>query len=332
MRSLPRRQFLQGSLTLAGLSLGSACGALPLPWQPPPKVPRIGYLASGSRDEPNVAAFLLGLRDLGYIEGQNILIEWRFAEGRDELLPQFAAELLALPVELILSSGPGPTVVARKATATLPVVMCFGGDPIALGLITSLPRPGGNVTGLAALSAELAAKRLQLLTEALPAVQQVAVLWETSTGPFGRGALEVAAQALQLRLHHLEIRGPDELRDAFSTAVAGRADALAVMEGSMFSAHRQEIVDEAQQRRLPTATVSRNFAEAGALLTYGARFATIYRRAASYVDKILKGTSPADLPVEQPTEFDFIINLRTAQTLGLVIPPSVLAQATEIIQ
>jgi putative ABC transport system substrate-binding protein len=237
-------------------------------------------------------------------------------------------------VDLILASGPSATLAAKHATSTLPIVMCFGGDPIELEIIASLARPGGNITGLAALTFELGPKRLQLFAEALRGISRVAVLWDASVGPAHRARLDAAAQSLALQLQTLEVRGPEDLDGALETANARRAEALFVAWDpmSMFNAYRHRIADLAASRRLPWTGGSRDFAEVGALLTYGANFPSMYRRAASHVDKILKGTKPADLPVEQPTTFDFVINLRTAQALGLTIPQHVLLQATEVIQ
>ncbi len=329
---LNRRQFLRGSLALASLGLLSGCGMLPSQGQQPAKVPRIGYLGNGFPGGSTEEAFLEGLRDLGYVEAQNIGIEWRFAEGRDERLPELAAELIGLPVDLILAAGPAATLAAKNAPTTLPIVMCFGGDPIGLGLIASLARPGGNVTGLAALTSELGAKRLELFAEALPGVSRVAALWDATAGPAARASLDTAARSLKLQLQPLDVRGPDDFDGAFEAAIIGRAEALFLAETPMFTAYRRRLADLAASSRLPATAAGKEYAEAGALLTYGASFPGMYRRAATYVDKILKGAKPADLPVEQPTRFDFVINLKTARALGLTIPQSVLLQVTEAIE
>jgi putative ABC transport system substrate-binding protein len=279
------------------------------------------------------------MRELGYIDGETISIDYRLAAGKLEQLPQLAAELVGLPLDLILASGPDATLAVKATATTLPVVMCFGGDPIRLGLIASLAHPGGNITGLAALTSDLSAKRLQLLTEALPGVSRVAVLsdptWDAGDGPAGHGSLAVIAPSLKLQLQPLEVRGTADFDGVVAAAMAGRAEALFVADSPMLSANRRRLSEVMATSRLP-ATASggfaREFAQAGALLTYAANFPSMYRRAASHVDKILKGAKPADLPVEQPTTFDLIINLKTAQALGLTMPQTVLTQATDIIQ
>jgi putative ABC transport system substrate-binding protein len=280
------------------------------------------------------AALLEGLRALGYVEGQNIGIDWRFAEGRAEVLPQLVAELISTPVELILASGPSATLAAKQATTTLPIVMCFGGDPVDLGLIASMAHPGGNVTGIAALTSELGPKRLQLFAETLPGISRVAVLWDATAGPSQRARIADAARSLELQLQALEVHGPDELDGALAAASAGRAEGLFVTWDpmSIFNAHRRRIADFAVSGRLPLTGGTRDFAQAGALLTYGANFPSMYRRAASHVDKILKGTKPADLPVEQPTTFEFVVNLTTAKELGITFPNEIMLQVTEVIQ
>jgi putative tryptophan/tyrosine transport system substrate-binding protein len=339
MLSPSRRQFLQRSLTLASFGLVWACGLPSSFGRRSAKVPQIGYLASGVAGGPTEIAFLDGLRELGYVDGQTISVEYRLAEGRVEQLPQLAAELVGLPLALILASGPDATLAAKATATTMPIVMCFGGDPIRLGLVASLAHPGGNITGLAALTSELSAKRLELLTEALPGISRVAVLsdatWDASDGPSGQGSLAVIAPSLKLQLQPLEVRGPADFERAVEAAIAGHAEALFLADSPMISANRRRLTELITTSRLP-ATASggfaRDFAAGGALLTYAANFPSIYRRAASHVDKILKGAKPADLPVEQPTIFDFIINLKTAQTLGLTILQSVLQQATEVIQ
>ncbi|MBA2449953.1 MAG: ABC transporter substrate-binding protein [Chloroflexi bacterium] len=330
--SRARRRLLQGGLVLAGVGLLSGCGGLPLPGQQPARVPRIGYLGSDSPGSPNSEAFRHGLRELGYVETQNLVIEWRFAEGRDERLPALAAELLNLPVELILTAGPSATRVARDASRTLPIVMCFPGDPIGLGLIASLDRPGGNITGLASLTTELHAKRLELFAESLPGVSRVAVLWDANAAQSVRGPLDAAARSLKLLPQPVEVRGPEGLEGAIRSAVAGGAEALFLADSPMFTDHRHRIVELAASSKLPASGAGKAFVEAGALLSYSARVPDMYRRAASGVDKILKGANPADLPVERPPTFDFVINLTTARTLGLTIPESILLQVTEIIE
>jgi putative ABC transport system substrate-binding protein len=300
MRRLSRRHFLRGSLALASPALLSGCGMPPFLGERPAKVPRIGYLASGFAGSPTERAFLDGLRELGYVDGPTIAIDYRFAQGKPELLAPLAAELVGLPVELILASGPDATLAAKAATTTLPIVMCFGGDPIWLGLIANLAHPGGNITGLAALTSELNAKRLELLAAALPGVARVAVLWDANwdgnDGPSRRGPLAVAAASLQLELQPLELQRPADLDGAFEAAIAGRAEALFVADSPTMSANRRRITELVASSRLP-ATASggsaREFAEAGVLLTYAADFPSIYRRAASHVRP---GHQPEDRP------------------------------------
>jgi putative ABC transport system substrate-binding protein len=318
----------------AGTALVAGCGRLPFQAQRPARIPRIGYLGSASAGGASDEAFVEGLRDLGYVEGQTIGIEWRFADGRAERVSQLVAELIDVPVELILASGPSATVAAKNATATLPIVMCFGGEPIELGLIASLARPGGNLTGLAALTSELGAKRLELLAAALPALARVAVLWDATAGRADRARMDVAARALDVQLQALEVHGPEDLEGAFEAALGGRAEAVFVTwdPTSILSASRRRIVDLAAKSRLPVTAGTRDFAEAGALLTYGANFPSMYRRAASHVDKILKGARPADIPVEQPMTFDFVVNTKTARELGITFPNEIMLQVTEVLQ
>jgi putative ABC transport system substrate-binding protein len=330
--SQSRRGFLQGGLALAGLGLLSGCGVVPSIGQQPAKVPRIGYLGADSPGSPTSEAFRNGLGELGYVEGRNLVMEWRFAEGDDERLPSLAAELLALPVDLILSAGPVATRVARDASRTLPIVMCYPGDPIGLGIVASLDRPGGNITGVASLTTELHAKRLEHFAESLPGVSRVAILWDANADRSVRGPIDVAARSLKLQPQFLEVRGPEELEGAIREAVVVGAEALFLADSTMFTEHRRRIADLAASSRLPTSGAGRAFVEAGALVSYSARVPDMYRRAASSVDKILKGAKPADLPVERPPTFDFVINLTTARALGLTIPDSVLLQVTEIIE
>jgi ABC-type uncharacterized transport system substrate-binding protein len=329
--AISRRRFVVGA---AGAGLLAGCGRWPGQASPPARVPRIGYLGGASAGGPTDEAFLEGLRALGYVEGQNLEIDWRFAEGRAEVLPPLVAELISTPVELILASGPSATLAAKQATTTLPIVMCFGGDPVDLGLIASMAHPGGNVTGIAALTSELGPKRLQLFAETLPGISRVAVLWDATAGASQRTRIADAAQSLALHLQALEVHGPDELDGALAAARAGHAEGLFVTWDpmSIFNAYRRRIADFAVSGRLPLTGGTKDFAQAGALLTYGAHFPSMYRRAASHVDKILKGAKPADLPVEQPTTFEFVVNLTTAQALGITFPHEIMLQVTEVIE
>jgi putative ABC transport system substrate-binding protein len=306
------------------------------------KIARIGYLSPNLATSPHLReAFRQGLRDLGYVEGRNLVIEYRDAEGKVERLPALAAELVALKVDVIVTEG-GSTVAslgAKQATRTLPIVFASAADPVGSGLVTSLARPGGNVTGLASLNAELVGKRLELLTQAVPGVGQVAVLWlpggalgERTEKEMLTGA-EVAARGLGVRLQFVEAtRDPADFDRAFSGMTRTRAGALTLLPSNLFRREQRRLVDLAARHRLPTVYFAREFVDAGGLMSYAAPLTDSSRRAATYVDKILKGVKPADLPIEQPTKFELVINLKTAKALGLTIPPSVLARADQIIQ
>ena len=335
MHRSSRRQFLRSSLALAGLGLLSGCQPPRLPWQVE-NVPRVGFLAVGSRAgrAQLIEAFLQGLRDLGYVEGRNYTIEYRFSDGNDERLPELATELVALGVDVILASGTLAVVAAKQATSTIPIVMGASADPVATGLVDSLARPGGNVTGMGILSPQTAGKRLEVLKEALPGLSQVAVLLnETSPAHVVlEQALEEAAGVLEIVVHGLRVRSAQDLDGALDTARAADDQAVYPASDPLFLNARVQLAELALRRRLPLMGDFREQVEAGGLLTYGPVFATMYRRAAAHVDKILKGTKPADIPVEQPTRFDFVINLKTARALGLTIPQELLIQATEVIQ
>ena len=280
-------------------------------------------------------AFRQGLRDLGYVEGQNIAIEYRWAEGRFERLPDLAAELVRLKVDVIVSVVTQASLAAKNATRTIPIVMVAAGDPLGSGLVASLARPGGNVTGPSSMLAELAGKELELLKETVPNVSRVAVLWNPANAVWQAQMLratEVAARALGLQLQLLEARGPDELEGAFAAMTRERASALLVQVDVIFALHARRIADLAAKRRLPAMYGSREHVEAGGLISYAPNVPDVFRRAATYVDKILKGAKPADLPVEQPTKFELVINLKTAKALGLTIPQAVLIRADEVIR
>jgi putative tryptophan/tyrosine transport system substrate-binding protein len=327
-----RRAFLTGSAALLAAPVAAEA-------QEATKIPRIGWLANNPPAAPHLLeAFRQGLRELGYVEGHNVVIEYRSSDGNPERLPALAAELVALKVDVIVSGTVLAVLSAKQATRTIPIVFTVAADPIASGLVTSLARPGGNVTGLSILAPELIGKRLELLTEAAPAISPVAVLWE----PSGLGErtdkdllkrAEVAGQALGVRLQFVEARGPADFDRAFSDMTRARAGALTVLPSSgMFFNERRRLVDLAAKNRLPAVYPWREGADAGGLMAYGPSIADLYRRAATYVDKILKGAKPGDLPVEQPTKFELVINLKTAKALGLTIPQSVLAHADEVIQ
>ncbi len=300
-----------------------------------PRVPRIGFLSPSSAASPTLEAFRQGLRELGYLEGQSIAIESRWAEGRYERLPDLATELVRLNVDIILATNTAATLAAKRATTTIPIVVgAAGADPVKDGLVASLARPGGNVTGLSLLARELNGKRLQLLKEAIPGLSRVAVLWNPNnvTSAPSLKDTEAAARSLALRLQPLEVRGPNELDGAFQAATMGRARALLAVPDPMFLVHRTRIADLALKTRLPMMAAETGFAHAGGLMVYGPNIPDNFRRAATYVDKILKGAKPADLPVEQPTRFEFVINLKTAKALGLTFPPSIMVRADQVIQ
>ena len=319
-------------------TLGSAA-ALPLVAraQQAVKVPRIGWLSPGSAtsDENFLMSFREGLHQLGWVAGRNIVIEPRWAEGQFERLPDLALELIRLKVDVIVASVTQASLAAKRATGTIPIVMVGVGDPLGSGLVDNLARPGGNVTGPSSMLAEVSRKQLALLKETIPRASQVAVLWNPANPVWQAAALretETAARAMGLRLQLLEARGPDEFDGAFAAMTAGRADALFVPADIIFVRHTQRIAELAAMRRVPAMYGFREHVEAGGLMSYAASFAVMFRRAATFVDKILKGAKPSDLPVEQPTKFELVINLKTAKTLGITIPQSVLQLADEVIQ
>jgi putative ABC transport system substrate-binding protein len=302
------------------------------------KVPRIGFLrlTSASDRPPLLDAFRQGLRELGWVEGQNLVIDYRYAEGRVDRLRDLAAEMVRLKVDLIIVSGgtQGATAV-KNATETIPIVMIAVRDPVGTGLIASLARPGGNVTGVAGSAGlEIVAKQLELLTETVPKMRRVAIL-SNPANPYHQLAIRevnVAARSLGVQLQLLEARGPNDFDGAFAAMARERVEALVVVSDAMFNSHRTRLADLAARIRLPAAYGIRESVEAGGLMSYGPSFLDFYRRAATYVDKILRGAKPADLPVEQPTRFELVINLKTARTLGLTIPQSVLRRADNIIE
>jgi putative ABC transport system substrate-binding protein len=304
--------------------------------QQPGKVPRVGFLGPRNRaDGPFVGAFLQGMRELGWVEGQNIAIEYRFAEGRLDRLPDLAAELVRLKVDVILATSTPPALAAKNATSTIPIVMGTSADPVGSGLVASLARPGGNVTGLSfSVGLEVVGKELELLNETVPNARRVAVL-SNPANPGNVRALETVktrARALGVQLQILEARGPDEFEAAFAAMARERAQALLVVPDAVFGFHRAPLQALAAKSRLPTMYGLREHAEAGGLMSYAVDLRDSMRRSATYVDKILKGAKPADLPIEQPTQFELVINLKTAKALGLTIPPSVLVRADQVIE
>jgi putative ABC transport system substrate-binding protein len=301
--------------------------------QQPAKVPRIGYLTATSLVTVRTEAFRDGLRELGYVEGKNIVIEWRSAEGNSDRERALAAELVRLKVDIIVSGGSSSTRLVKEATSTIPIVMAQVGDPVGSGFVASLARPGGNITGLSTQAPELGGKRLELLKEIVPKLSRVAVLGDRNSPGYDpqKREIEVAAPALGLKLQIVE-SGPKDLESAFSTITKERAGALIVLQGPLTSSYRKQIVELAVKSRLLTTYPESEFVEIGGLMSYGTSVADLYRRATVYVDKILKGAKAAELPVEQPKKFEFIINLKAAKQIGLTIPPNVLVRADKVIK
>jgi len=324
---MKRRAFMG---TLAG---GLLAAPLAAEAQEARKVARIGVLNSGSPPAPFVESFKQGLRELGYVEGRNISIEYRWAEGRDERLPGLAADLVRLRVDVIVASSQA-AVAAKQATTAIPIVMPIITDPVRLGLVASLARPAGNATGFATQNDELPGKWMELVKETLPKVSRVAVLFQpTYDGGVQLKASEAAARSLGVRLQALKVERPDDFVTAFAEVQKNRAEALIVSSSGLFYVHRTRLVEFAAKHRVPTIYHQSEFVVgSGGLMSYGPDFHDLFRRSATYVDKILKGAKPGDLPVQQPTKFELVINLKTAKALGLTIPQSLLARADEIIQ
>ncbi len=329
---MQRRKFI--------MALGGAAAGWPLAvraQQPAGRVYRVGYLAFASREQQIhlSKAFEEGLRSLGYRVGENVVIEYRFANGHLERLPTLAADLVRLAVDVIVSGTPSNTVAAMKATTTIPIVMTNSSDPVSAGLVASLARPGGNVTGFSSDTGdEINGKRLELLKETLPNLSRVGILWNPD---FARNqsrltSMREATQALGLTLVPAEARGPDALEQAFATIMKERAQVLVVLSDGVLFNYRGQIGVMAIRDRLPAISAVREYAEAGLLLTYGPDLQDLFRRSAVFVDKIFQGAKPADLPVEQPTKFEFVVNLKTAKALGVEVPPSVLARADQVIE
>jgi putative ABC transport system substrate-binding protein len=305
--------------------------------QPPTHVPRIGVLATGMtrENERNVQAFLEGMRALGYVEGQNLAVAYRWSHGQVEAMPALAAELVRLPVDLIFATGTSASLAARDATQTIPIVFVGVADPVGLGLVASLARPGGNLTGFSTQNAELGPKRLELLREVSPRpVSRVGVVFDPldAAHVLGLRELEGPSRALGLTLRPVDVRRPDAFEGAFARMTSAGVDAVVVLAGALTNTHVPQLVHLTARTRLPAIYGRRDYVEAGGLMSYGVDFRDQLRRAATSVDKILKGAKPADLPVEQPTTFDLVINLKTAEDLGLTIPPTLLLQATEVIR
>jgi putative tryptophan/tyrosine transport system substrate-binding protein len=318
--------FLIGSI-LASIHFAQA--------QQQPKVPQIGFLhpASAASISARTEAIRQALRELGYVEGRNISLEYRYAEGKFDRLPALAAELVRLKVDVIVTGTAAATHRAKEASESIPIVMAAVSDPVSLGFVASLARPGGNITGLSTLSPEISGKRLELLRETVPRLSRLAVLGDRTNPDSARSLreTELAARVLGVKHQFLELRGPKDLESAFRDASNGRADAVLVLPGTVNS-HRTQVVELALKSRLPAIYYAPEWAEDGGLMTYGVSFTDLYRRAAYYVDRILKGIKPADLPVEQPTKFELVVNLKTAKQIGLTIPPNVLARADRVIK
>jgi putative ABC transport system substrate-binding protein len=304
--------------------------------QQPKKVIRLGFLAatSASTEKSRIEAFRQGMRELGYVEGKNIVIEWRFAEGKLDRLPDLAAELVLLKVDVIVTAGPNSTRAVKEATATIPIVMGLDTDPVGSGVVASLARPGGNITGLSSLQPELSGKRLELLKEIVPRLSRVAV-FGTSVNPGNAQALretELAAGAFGVKLQYLDVLSPKDIETVFRSASKGRVDAVLLLASPVYISHRKQLADLAVKSRLPAIYNRPEYVEDGGLMAYSPSVDDMFRRAAKYVDKILKGAKPADLPVEQPVKFEFIINLKAAKQIGLTIPPNVLARADRVVR
>ena len=301
------------------------------------KIPRLGFLIASSApvQKPRLEAFRQGLQALGYVEGKNILIDYRYAEGKPERLPVLAAELLQLNVDIIVAAGGSPPAQAAKnATKTIPIVMTNPADAVGDGLVASLAHPGGNVTGISTFAPELSGKRLELLKEMLPGISRVAVLANRQFQGYGAQAkeIEAAAHALALNLKFVEVRGANDLDNAFAAISTARSGAILTLSDPVTFTLLKRIVEMSIKNRVPSMHLQAEYAEAGGMVAYGPSYAELYRRAATYVDKILKGTPPADLPVEQPTKFEFIVNLKTAKQIGVTIPPNLLVRADRVIK
>jgi ABC-type uncharacterized transport system substrate-binding protein len=331
MNSKSMTENLTFAFTVGALVFSLAANA-----QAQPKKPVIGFLSVNLRPAMSgrTEAFRQGLSELGYAEGKNILIEWRFADGKAERMAEIAAELVRLKVDVIVTEGPTATRSAKEATASIPIVMGQDPDPVGTGFIASLARPGGNITGLSNLRTELSGKRLELLGETLPRLARLAVLG-TSTTPGTPQSLketQTTAGGLRIQVQYYDIRAVSDIETAFRALRQSRSDALLVLPSPLFLSHRKNFVELAANHRIPAIYYAAEFVEDGGLISYGVNIADLFRRAAYYVDKILKGAKPADLPVEQPTKFELVINLKTAKQIGLTIPPNVLARADRVIK
>jgi putative ABC transport system substrate-binding protein len=320
------------------IALGAGALAVPLASlaQRQTKIPRIGLLFTGevAGMSQRVDLFRKGLRDLGYVEGKNIILEYRYADGKIERLPKLAAELVRLPVDVIVTATSPAIHAARKLTSSIPIVFAISGSPMALGYIASLAHPGGNVTGLSVMAADLSAKRWQLLKEMKTTASRIAVLWNPDNGDMQSRMREVqsATKTLTVTIQSLEVHVPEDFAKAFARLANDRPDAMLVMADPLTDFHRDRIIENVSKLRLPAIYESRVFVDAGGLISYGPNAVDNYRRAADYVDKILKGANPANIPIEEPTRFELVLNMKTAKALGIKIPQSILVQATKVIE
>jgi putative tryptophan/tyrosine transport system substrate-binding protein len=323
-------------VSIVALAVGILVAPLAAETQQTGKAHRVGFLGNSTAAlEANlVGPFREGLRDLGYVEGRNILIEYRWAEGKYERFPALIGELIGQKVDVIVTAGTPASLAVKKATTSVPLVMVAVGDPVATGLVASLARPGGNITGLTSISPEMEGKRLELLREVVPTVSHIAVLWNAASPiqVIQEKETRAAAQMLRLKVLSLGVRSKEEIDSAFTTIVRERPDALFVLADRLFLHHRARIMDFAAQQRLPGVHAYRELVEVGGLMSFGPSYADMHRRAAYFVDRILKGAKPADLPVERPAKFELVINVRTAKALGLTLPPSILVRADQIIE
>jgi putative ABC transport system substrate-binding protein len=331
---LSRRQLMLGA---AAMGLLGGCGRLPWQAAPPAKIPRVGWFNFGSPSpsgsSPQYEAFQEGLREWGYLEGHNLTVEARYAEGQSERVPDLVAELVRLQPDVIVLANTPAARTAKSLTSTIPLVICAVGDPVGTGLVASYAHPGRNLTGLTNIALELSGKRLQLLQEAVPSAVRVAAIWNAADQAMARefGETQVAAETLGIELHSLGVRERGDLEGAYEAATAWHADAIVLIADLFITQSRIPLVALSAQSRLPTISGDGGFAEAGGLMAYGPNLLQEYRRAAYYVDRILKGAKPADLPVEQPMTFDFVVNMRTAQALGITFPNEIMLQVTEVI-
>jgi putative ABC transport system substrate-binding protein len=329
-------KFIKKKISCLALSTLLFALSFPADAQQPKKIPRIGNLigVSSSTNPARIEAFRQGLSELGYVEGKNIVIEWRYAEGKLDRLPALASELVRLKVDVIVTSGPPATRAVKQATSTIPIVMAFDDDPVGSGFAASLARPGGNITGLSTQASEISGKQLELLKEIVPKLSRVGVLGDVTRPGIPQSLREInlVADAAGIQIQYLEVRGLKDIETAFRAASKERADAVLVLGSAVLNSQRKQVIGLAVKSRLPATYRNPEFVDDGGLMSYATSFTDLYRRAATYVDKILKGAKPADLPIEQPKKFEFVINLKAAKQIGITIPPNVLARADRVIR